>query len=341
MTNSSESTARPATSRSGRVALLLAVIALAASGGLWVEGLRHHDRESTRAGSLEGLERRLSGLEEGAQRDRATLDRLTRQLGGDKPASDTLAGRIGALEGLVEGLAGGDRAGFLWRVNQAEHFMRIANAQKDLAGNTTGAITALELADEHLRDAADPRVSGVRRLLAAEIRELRALPRVDVEGVTLKLTELGASLPRLPRRQEAPAQFSGEPAAPAAGTSGWQRAQQVLLNHLTSIISVRRSDAPAATLLTDEAAGILVQSLELELQLARVALLRGDSAAFRAAVDAARRAVEKYYDSSAPAGAQALAVLDELAALRMPGALPDLSRSLTELLRVKERESQP
>ncbi len=342
MTEPTENTppARPAASLSGRLALLIAIIALAASAAQWLGLAGNKAFERTRGEDLARVQRRLSSLDERIQRERENLTRLAEKIGGTSPTADSLTGRVIKLEEVLTRTLGGENARFLWVVEQAEYFLRSANAQENLAGNSAGALTALQFADDRLRDAADPRLSPVRKLLAGEIATLRALPRVDTEGMTLKLAGLESALPQLPRRQAAPARFSPEPAAPPADASGLERARQALRNAFLSIVSVRRTDEPTATLLTDEASSLLAQSLAMELQMARLALLRGDAHAFRAAVAAAQRDIEKYFDTAAPPVADALAVLNELAGVNMPKALPDISASLVELLRIKERESR-
>ena len=331
--------AKAAAPRGGRLALLLAVIALAASGAQWLGLAGNKEFQRVRSEDLARTQRRLNNLEDRIQRERDDLNRLAEKVGVESTTEDSLAGRITRLEDTLARLPGGKDVRFLWLIEQAEYFMRIANAQENLAGNSTGALTALAIADEYLRDTTDPRISAARKLLAGEMAALRAVPRVDTEGAILKLGSLGESLPQLPRRQTAPAQFAPEPAAPPPTASGLERAADALRNAFFSIVSVRRTDVPTATLLTDEAATLLTRSLELELQMARLAMLRADTAAFRTSMAALRRDLDKYFDTATPAGAAALATLDELAGMKMPESLPDISGSLAELLRVKERET--
>jgi uroporphyrin-3 C-methyltransferase len=96
-----------------------------------------------------------------------------------------------------------------------------------------------------------------------------------------------------------------------------------------------------ATLLSDQSGRLLTDSLRLELQMARLALLRGESAVFSASLATVRHDLGESFDISTPEGAAALATLDELARAPLPASLPDISGSLTALLRIKERELTP
>jgi uroporphyrin-3 C-methyltransferase len=322
------------------LALALAVLALASTAAQWLGLAGPTPAERSRAEEQLKMQRRLSAIEDRLQRERDDLSRLAQKVGAENSAEDSLTGRVMRLEEAMAKMPGGERVRFMWLLEQAEYFMRMANAQESLAGDSASAMTALRIADEHLRDAADPRLTPVRKLVASEIAALRAVPRVDTEGMVLKLATLADALGKLPRKQMAPPAFKPTPVPLPADASGWDRAIQALRAAFLSVVSVRRTDEPTATLLTDESAVAILRSLEIELQLARLALMRGQPAVFRSSLAALRRDLRQYFDTGSPAGVNALAVLDELMRAPLPENLPDVSASLTELLRVKGK-SQP
>jgi uroporphyrin-3 C-methyltransferase len=329
-----------ATPRGVGPALALAVLALAGTAAQWLGLAGRTPAERNQAEEQLKAQRRLSALEDRLQRERDDLSRLAQKIGAENSAEDSLTGRVMRLEEAMAKMPGGERVRFTWLLEQAEYFMRMANAQESLAGDSASAMTALRIADEHLRDAADPRLTPVRKLVASEIAALRAVPRVDTEGMVLKLATLADALGKLPRKQMALPAFKPTPAPLPADASGLDRAIQAVRAAFLSIVSVRRTDEPAATLLTDESAVAVLRSLEIELQLARLALMRGQPAVFRSSLTAVRRDLRQYFDTGSPAGVNALAVLDELMRAPLPENLPDVSASLTELLRVKGK-SQP
>jgi uroporphyrin-3 C-methyltransferase len=322
--------------------LLLSALALAGTAWLWLVlgGLR--DADAGRGEELAGLQRRLAALEDSIQRERDDLTRLGQTVGAAGASEDTLSGRLSKVEdALAQMPGGGQGARLAWLMAQAEYYMRLANAQESLAGDPAGALTALQLADEYLRDAADPRLTGVRKLLAEEIATLRSLPKADVEGLVLKLGTLADSLEALPRKQVVPHSFAPQAAAPAAELRGWDRAVEAVRNALLSIVTVRRTDVPVSPLMTDESIALLIRSLELELQMARLALLRGQTPLLKGSLERVKLNLEKYFDTTTPAGASALALVTELASAPIPETLPDVSGSLTALLAIEGRERGP
>lgn len=332
--------AQPQRQWSGRLALVVALLALAVTAAQWLGVAQPAGQANGRSEELAKTQRRLSALEDRLQRERDDLNQLTATLGAEAGDEGSVSGRLSRIEEALDRGPGGGQVRSLWMLQQAEYFLRIANAQENLAGDSVSALTALEMADEHLREAADPRLLPVRKLVASEMAALRALPRVDVEGLVLQLGTLSELLPSLPRRQTAPAQFRVEPEPPAPEAQGFERALHALRNALLSIVSVRRTDAPPATLLTEESAGLLMRSLDLELQMARLSLLRGEAALYRASLAAVRRDIEQYFAADAASVASALTTLDELAKAPLPESRPDVSASLAALLKFREAEQR-
>jgi uroporphyrin-3 C-methyltransferase len=324
----------------GRLALVIAALALAGTAALWLRP-PGQDAAARTTEVVQKTQRRLNGLEDRLQRERADLDRLAERVGTGAREEDSLQGRIARLEDAVARQPGGERVRLAWLIDQAEYFMRIANAQENLAGDSASALTALAIADEHLRDAADPRLSPVRKLVAREMAQLRAVPQVDTEGLVLKLNTLADMLAQLPPRRTAPAEFRVAAAAPARDAGGLGRAIEALRSAVMTIVSLRRTDAPAPTLLTEEAEELLERSLAVELQIARLALLRGEATVYRGSLSSVRRSLEQHFDVNSQAGAGALALVDELAGAPLPASLPDISASLAELMRIKARDLEP
>lgn len=343
MSDPTTDTAMPkrGTPRTGRIAIVLAILALALSAAQWFITTSRLSAEQDRAGMLATTQQRMRTLESRIERGRADLDRMAQNIGRASGGAGPLAERIAHLEQQFSQQKAGADARREWLVDQAGHFLRIANAQQTLAGNTTGALGALSIADEYLREAADPRLAVVRKHIAEETTALRALPVVDLEGMVLKLGTLSDNLEKLPQRREAPGAFTAPAVTPPEAPTGTARAQQAFISALRGIVSLRRSDEPSATLLSEQAAQLLMRSLDLELQLARLALLRGDAGAYRGALANVGSELQRYFDPDAAEVVAAQALLTELSAAPLPDRLPDISGSLAELLRIRSGEPAP
>lgn len=347
----SEVTPTPRRSWSGVLALFVAMLAAAAAAYLWLKppgqdtfrdqlGIIQADLDA-RTREMQSLVGEVESLLEADRRgadglavvaDR--LDRQARQL-------EELPLRMGRLERALENVPGvADRARTAWLLAEAEYYLRVANAQLSLAGNVEVALRGLELADEKLRDLGDPGLTRVRSLLAEEITALRAVPRPDAEGIVLKLGALARSVDTLPLAREAPAHFGGTRNVDQELT-GFARAWQAVLDALRSVISVKRSDATVTPLRSPETESMLVRSLDLELQIARLAIIRSDAPAYRQSMDAAATRLQRYFDTESTEVQSAVQSIGELADVELPEQMPDISGSLSLLLSLGSGAAAP
>jgi len=345
-TNDAATPAGPAASAWPAILAAAALcVALAVAGYVWLEqrsGLGQQvvelrEQVATGGSELAALNARLDDATAGRRRLDDELERLSERVARETESLGTLPARIDEIQRNVERFVGtGDKVRASWLLAEAEHYMRIANAQLGLAGDVDVAQTALGLADDTLRELSDPRLTPVRKLLAEEINELKSVPRPDTEGIVLSLGSLADSLDTLPLKSAAPEAFRASAEAPAAPLSGFERALAATRAALQSLVSVRRVDDPISPLLSEAQQSVLIRSLDLELQLARLAIMRGDAGLFRRSIDAARERVQEHFDLSSPEVQATLESLNELAAVKLPEQLPDISASLSLLLKVTD-----
>ena len=336
------------TSRQGQaigVALLALCIAVATLAFVWI-GQRAGSgaqlaqlREQASVGNSElaALRARVDELGAGRRRLDEDMDRLAEQISQETEALGTLPARMDTIEDTVERFVGaGDKVRAAWLLAEAEHYMRIANAQLGLAGEINVAQTSLGLADDTLRELNDPRLMPVRKQLAKELNELKAIPRPDTEGIVLTLGSLADGLEDLPLKNSMPDTFRTTPEEPAEALTGFARATATARAALASLVSIRRADDPISPLLSDAQKTVLIRSLDLELQLARLAIMRGDAGMFRRSIAAATERVADQFDPVSTEVQSALESLRDLSTVQLPEELPDISGSLTLLLRLTD-----
>jgi uroporphyrin-3 C-methyltransferase len=346
-----DSTAAPTSWRIQAVGIALLSLCVAAGTLVYVwmgqqpgssaqlEQLR--EQASVANSELAALRARVEESSSGRQRQDEDIERLAEQISRETEALGTLPGRVNAVEDTVERFVGaGDKVRAAWLLAEAEHYMRIANAQLGLAGEINVAQTSLGLADETLRELNDPRLTPVRKQLAKELNGLKAVPRPDTEGIVLTLGSLADGLEDLPLRNSIPDTFRETPEEPAETLTGFDRATATVRAALASLVSIRRADDPISPLLSDAQKTVLIRSLDLELQLARLAIMRGDAGMFRRSIAAATERVAEQFDPASAEVQSALSSLRDLSTAQLPEELPDISGSLTLLLRLTDAGSK-
>ena len=324
-------------------ALVALGVSVAVAGYVWMEqrsGIGQRVSElredvSVKGSELAALKARLDEVSTSRRLLDDDMDRLRERVTQETESLGALPERVGQLEQNIERFVGvGDKVRSAWLLAESEHYMRIANAQLGLAGDVAVAQTALGLADDALGELNDPRLTPVRRLLADEINGLKAVPRPDTESIVLTLGSLSDSLETLPLRISASEAFRARPEKPAAPLTGFDRALAASRSALASLVSVRRVDDPVAPLLSAAEQTVLIRSLDLELQLAQLAIMRGDAGMYRRSVEAAGDRLREHFDLASPDVQAAVNSLAELSAARLPEELPDISGSLDALLRL-------
>jgi uroporphyrin-III C-methyltransferase len=267
-------------------------------------------RESDLANELRDAQAKLALLEARVsefQSQQAALDALYRDLA---PSRDELA------------------------LSEVEQILVLASQQLALAGNVQAALAGLQVADSKLARLDRPQLGALRRALAHDIDRLKAVPYVDVAGISIRLDQMIDSIDALPlakdERVAAPAA-----APPPADESAWLRFLRGAWNDLRSVIRIEVSDRPAAPLITPQQSFFLRENLRLRLLSARLALLARDQPSFKADLQAAGDWLRQYFDKQNRQVQSTLATLAQLSAIVMPGAMPDLAASLEAVRTLK------
>jgi uroporphyrin-3 C-methyltransferase len=325
------------------LALLIALLAAGGLGYLWTlqqaqqqtnqrtEQLSDELRE--RVGEVERLETRLNELIKADSDLADDLKFLEQQLSSQSRQLDLVPARVERMERALEALPGvADQARSAWLLSEAEYYLRIGNAQLNLARNADIALRALELADEKLRDVGDPGLVRVRRVLADEMTALRGVPRPDAEGIALQLSSLARSLVELPLTRQTPESY-GQADGRESARSGWERAWRSIKDALMSIVRVKRTDEVVVPLRTEIEESILLRGMETELDVARLALIRGDASLYRDALAGVQERLSRHFDGDASSVQAAQRQLEQLSGAELPETMPDISASLNLLLR--------
>ncbi|MGH6885229.1 MAG: uroporphyrinogen-III C-methyltransferase [Geminicoccales bacterium] len=214
---------------------------------------------------------------------------------------------------------------------EIEQYLRMANRAAQLARDPVMALAALRIADDRLRALDDPAYTPVREQVGTEIDALEALPQIDVEGIALRLGRLASRVDELPLavRDEDTVMAAGD--EPVEEPGFWSRTWAAVRGALKSLVSVRRTDEDAAPMLAPEQEYFLRENLRLQLETARLALLRGDEANFTASLRQAREWLESYFETDRTRIVRVTERLEKLAELKLQPELPDLSGSLAAL----------
>lgn len=321
--------------------LLLALLGAALVGLSWL------DSRNRIVATQEELARRLRDIETDSRDARA----LARQA---QETTRDVAVKIGALEtrfaesqsqqlaleALYQELSRGRDE---WQLAEIEQVLAIASQQLQLAGNVRAALLALQLAEARLARADRPQFLPLRRALARDIERLKALPALDLPGMSVKLDGLVALVDALPlahderAEQPEPAKPADKPAASFMSSFGGE-----LWSELRQLVTIRRVETPEAPLLPPAQAYFLRENLKLRLLSARINLMTRDEAGYREDLRIAQRWIGRYFDARAKPVLAAQTQLKQLSAAAISFEMPSISASLEAVRNFKApRERKP
>ncbi|WJW75595.1 uroporphyrinogen-III C-methyltransferase [Thiohalobacter sp. IOR34] len=320
------------------VALLLAVGALVGGYFIWHEVTRQAGWQREVLAQIDGrnqamderirtLGSRLDADLAAAARARSALEQRLQGLGSSQQALENAIGLLRAQLG---------RSHDDWTLAETRYLLHVANQRLLLLRDPATALAALEDADQRLAGLGDPAYVPVREEIAREIAALRQLQLPDYEGLALRLASLTGQVEALPLAgsQYRPGERTAQPGAEGAAqpapapVAGWRQALDEVGRALERLVVVRREDRPVAPMLPPEAQYFLYENLRLQLEAARLALLRQSPAAWRSSLQTVRDWLQAHFDTESPATRSLLTAVDELLAIDIRPELPDISASL-------------
>lgn len=323
------------------LAVLLSVIAIAAAASLAVKDWWSDDDNDSleNLASIEGLDRRVRQSADAV----AALDSRVGQITHPDYSSDiaavradvedqirllnSLPSRMSSIENSVASLAGisaGARETFL--LAEAEYYLQIGNAQLQLANNPRLASLALGMADERVTQLSDPALTAVRRAISDELAALEVMDKPDLEGATLTLASLARVVESLPLANSSSQDESID--EDDAEQSGVDRAWGSVKDAMSGLVKVTPPDAAKLALVSPDAEYFLRNNIALQLQSARLALLRGEQAIFEQTLDDTSALLDTYFDKNSAQVKSAQLTITEIRAEVFAASAPDISESL-------------
>lgn len=307
------------------VALLIAALAMAAAAWSWFDSReRIRDLKTELGRRLAETGKEVSETRLLARNADDAMRQVSEKVAHIESQMATSQQQQLSLEALYKDLSQGRDQ---WALAEIEQVLLTAAQQLQLAGNVKAAIIALEGADTRLQRLNKPQFTALRRAIAADLANLRAVPSLDEVGASARIEALVARHASWPL---ASAQGSEAAPAPRVGRQTTDIGQE-LWAELKRLVQIRRIDGNEAVLLPPDQAYFLRENLRLRLLSARLALLSQDQAAFRSDLNAVSQMLGRYFNTRDAGVADALKEVTRLSSLQIAQKLPGIDASLAAL----------
>jgi uroporphyrin-3 C-methyltransferase len=206
---------------------------------------------------------------------------LQGQTGEDEASISSVQGSVRSLEqrlsatesGLITVAASSQNSSVALNIAEIDFLLRTASERLSLFSDPAAADLALLAADVQLEALNDPMFLSVRQRIAVARQNLASIPDVDRVQLTSKLSDMQSRIPGLPFRGE----VEEQPQTELAEDAGWWESFK---QTMSSLVTVRRRAPEDQSLLSLEDKDYLRQGLWLQLETARLALMRNDTDAW-------------------------------------------------------------
>lgn len=298
----------------------LVILLLVVLGGGYSAWHQYQQQKSRTTSKLDALSIQVDKLQRAqkyqSEDQQTQLDKLTEQHNDLKRSFAALLKSSGHLKND-------------WLLAEAEYLVKLANHRLLLEKDITTAITAMEAADERLREVADPALIEVRKVLLEQTQALRAIKQPDLTGMALQISALKQQVPQLAMKTPDPAtvqQRAKEPSQ-ASQVQSWNQLPAAMWEDLKGLITIRDHSQAVQPLIPPEQYYFLQQNLNLQLEQARLALLKGNNNLFIDSLNSAIQWIETYFDTEQQATQSLLEALGALMKNKIDPAIPDISQS--------------
>lgn len=332
---------KPGATWPGKVALILSVAALGASGYLyWLTLQQTQSNEMLRSSLAQDVQNNLTSSNNETNRSIADLGRrlddVRTQAAADKIGVEELQLRL--TRSMQQINAKQQDNSTEWLLAEVEYLLRLANQRVLMEKTADGALTLLKSADKILSETDDVTIYEVRQALATDIAALEAVPQVDTEGVFLKLGAMNDQVEKLrliplAEKRELPDLL--KEITPDSVSESWASGMKAnwnsAMDKLGSLVVIQQRDGKIEPLLSPKETFYLKQNLHLMLEQAQMALLQREQGAYDNSLVKAQAWAAEYFDKKDAATQAIVRGLEDLKPVQVSPEVPDISGSLREL----------
>lgn len=333
--------------------LVLAIVAMVAIAASWIAGYRYWQNLKT---DLTAMQQRISSTLAQQQQLSRDIEQASIELDQQKQSiekqavrtaeqdekirqeSEQLSRQTEVMQLAVDQVSQKiGRSNNQWQLAEAESLMRIANQRLSLNRDINTAISALQQADQKLLQSGNLGLTDIRNALAEEINQLKSVKLPDITGMAATLQSLSQQVSQL---KPAGAALTRSTTDRSDDEQAAGRSLDTLLEDtwkgFKQLVVVRKHEQPVSAMLPPSQQYFLYQNLQLQLETARLALLRKETIIFHSSLDTAMEWIDSFFDPAEATASNMLNTLQTLKTAELSPAIPNITTSLEQLTQYRE-----
>ena len=256
---------------------------------------------------------------------------------------EELSARLAVSEDQIVTLRGfSDAAKYAYVKAEIEYFLQTANNRIDLAKDSGTALAALKAADQRLGLLSDPSLRRVRAQVLDEIQALKAVEQPDIELIALTLASIAKQVPSLPLRMDDEKDYYQEEIKLKEGSGfrvGMSNVWRSMKGTLDKLVEVRDATPSDVPLMKIEDLNLLYVNLDIQLQSARLASLKGDAKNYTISIESAIQLLNVYFDLETSQVKALVKSLSDIKDANLSPELPDITQSLLMLRKLRSADN--
>ncbi|MFT2112193.1 uroporphyrinogen-III C-methyltransferase [Marinomonas sp. 2405UD68-3] len=223
-----------------------------------------------------------------------------------------------------------------WKLAETEYLIRLANQRLLMENDIVGAENLLTSADQILSEMADPILFDTRKAIAKDIQSLKATSSFDTEGLYLQLDALATQIEKLPQREPSK-QWKQNNETEDNVLDNSERTIQSTLSELfasvKSLVVINYDHKPIKALLPAADYQELVSSIQVQISVAQLALLKKQNTIYQTSLQHVVEAVSTHFEIKAK---PVVAFMTSITALQQINPEPELPLPRGSLTAIKK-----
>lgn len=325
----STSTATPVKEKKGSHTLsLLAIVLVAAlGGGLYYHGHQQSEQVNANISILtDEISALKSALVQSEQQSQAAVKKAIQDTQVLIDQQDTTIKSLQSALADVKGRRPND-----WLLAEADYLVNQAARKLWLEHDALTATTLMQDADQRIAELNDLSLTPIRQAMAKDIQQLKAVKRIDRDGIVLRLNSLQQEVDRLPlanvimpeAEEVAPQQVSGN-------VGDWQQNLKTSLSDFVSqFITYRKRDGDVVPLLSPAQTFYLQENLKAKLDQAATSVYRENGRLYAESLKTAKEWAERFYNQESSITQSFITTLTNLSQQTIEVSYPETLESQT------------
>lgn len=307
------------------LSVLAIVLVIALGGGLYYHG---HQQTQDLNDSIQALSQDISTLKSALatseQQSKSAVENAVRDT---QVLIDQQDKTIKSLQSALADIKG--RRPNDWLLAEADYLVNQAGRQLWLEHDVLTATTLMETADQRIAELNDPSLTPIRQAMAKDIQQLKAIKRIDIDGIVLRLSTLQQEVDKLPLANAImPEAEAVEPHQVSANVDDWQQNLKASLeDFVDQFITYRKRDGAVVPLLSPAQTFYLQENLKAKLDQAITAVYRENGRLYAESLKTAKAWTERFYNQDADITKSFEATLTHLSQQTIEVSYPDALQS--------------